>query len=115
MLSVQVLQHTHTGDYDLFLIVPSLTAEGCTQTEDSRQQRACALVNQTLKALKEATALQDSYAVFTPTCVTWLLDGDNERKWGISADSEETLKVQIINRLHESPAEVHTYVQHQPH
>ena len=99
MLSVQVLQHTHTGDYDFFLVVPSLTADGRIRTEDSRQQRACALVEQTLKALKEATALHDSYAVFTPTCVTWLLDGDNERVWGITEDSEETLKVQIINRM----------------
>ena len=65
-------------------------------------------MKQTLGALKEVTVGQDSYAVFTPTCITWLLDGNNEAKFRrITTDSvKETLKAQIINRLYEIPAEV---------
>ena len=90
------------------MVVPSFTAQGHARADHLRKLRADELVLQTLEALKRvASAQQDCFAIFTPTCVTWLLDHENSKQSEIfSGKSKEVLKIQIITRLYETPAQV---------
>ena len=94
------------------MIVPSQTAEGHVIADKLRKLRADELILETLEALKgTAGDQQDCFAVFTPTCVTWLLDHDNEYKAPLGhdvlrTDYTEVLKIQTITRLYETPAQV---------
>lgn len=107
LLSCQV-PNTQPSDFDFFMVVPSFTAQGHARADHLRKLRADELVLQTLEALKEvASAQQDCFAIFTPTCVTWLLDHENGKTKDIfSGESKEVLKIQIITRLYETPAQV---------
>ena len=103
------VRNTHPGDFDFFMIVPSPTSEGHTRSDDLRNQRANELIEQSLSALKAVAdrQLADCFAVFTSTCVTWLLDMDQQaRNWQNLRLLEEDMKVQIISRLYETPAQV---------
>lgn len=92
------------------MVVPSVTQEGHSRAEHLRKSQADAMVLQTLCALKDIAGTQcDCFAVFTLSCVTWLLDHDHEDKLDtdmFDPDYKEALKVQIISRLYESPAQV---------
>ena len=103
---------TLPGDYDFWMIVPKHTEYGDRCTDEARQQRADELLEQTLNALNKVAGYHDCLAVFKPSCVTWLLLKSIERivpGQGTQQLKEQAaeLKVQIINRLYETPAQVY--------
>lgn len=61
------------------MVVPSFTEEGHSRAEHLRKLKADEIVMKTLSALKDIAGTRcDCFAVFTLSCVTWLLDHDHE-------------------------------------
>lgn len=92
------------------MVVPSVTQEGHSRAEHLRKSQADEMILKILAALKDSAGTQcDCSAMFTSSYVSWLVEHDHEDKYDtdvLDPYYKEVLKVQIISRLYETPAQV---------
>ena len=94
---------TCPGDYDFFLIVPSVDEKGRKRGLVQRMKVVADIVEKAIRVLKQTLeGIEEAYVKFTPTCVTWKLLEDNV----VVKQTKPLLAVQIVGRLYETPAQV---------